>query len=122
MFDHLGFAVKDVGKSRAFYVAALRPLGITLMREGEGWAAFGTGPHTQFWIGAWGKPPGGFHIAFAAKDRATVRAFYAAAMKAGGKDNGPPGIRANYHPDYYAAFVIDPDGHNIEAVCHRPEA
>ncbi len=121
MFDHMGFAVPDFARSRAFYEAALAPLGITVLREGEGWAAFGEGAHTGLWIGSWGKPPGGFHFAFTARDRAAVRAFYQAALAAGGKDNGPPGIREQYHKDYYAAFVFDPDGHNVEAVCRTPE-
>jgi catechol 2,3-dioxygenase-like lactoylglutathione lyase family enzyme len=119
MFDHLGFAVRDLAKSRAFYEAALRPLGLAVIRDGEGWAAFGTGRHTEFWIGTYGPPPGRVHFAFVAKNRTTVDAFHSAALAAGGKDNGPPGIRKDYHPGYYAAFVIDPDGHNVEAVCHE---
>lgn len=121
MIDHMGFAVADMAKSRAFYEAALKPLGMGVLRSGEGWAAFGSGRHTEFWIGTYGTPPGRVHFAFAASDRAAVRAFYEAAMRAGGTDNGPPGVRQNYHPNYYAAFVIDPDGHNVEAVCHSPE-
>ena len=117
MIDHMGFAVRDFAKSRAFYEAALRPLGMTLVRGGDNWAAFGEGPHTEFWIGTFGEAPGHTHFAFVAKDRAAVRAFYDAAMAAGGTDNGPPGIRENYSPTYYAAFVTDPDGHNVEAVC-----
>ena len=121
MFDHMGFAVPDFARSKAFYEAALAPLGIKVVREGEGWAAFGDGgDHTALWIGSMGKPPGGFHFAIEAKDRAAVRAFHAAAMAAGGRDNGPPGIRHNNNR-YYAAFVFDPDGHNVEAVCRRPE-
>ncbi len=123
MIDHFGFAVKDMAKSRGFYEAALAPLGLKVIRGGESWAAFGEGgPQTEFWIGTYGPPPGRIHFAFVAKDRAAVRAFYDAAIKAGGADNGPPGTRANYHPNYYAAFVIDPDGHNVEAVCHKPGA
>jgi catechol 2,3-dioxygenase-like lactoylglutathione lyase family enzyme len=120
MIDHMGFAVAEMARSKAFYEAALAPLGLRVIRSGDAWAAFGAGPHTEFWIGTYGAPPGRVHFAFAAKDRAAVDAFYAAAIKAGGKDNGPPGIRANYHVNYYAAFVFDPDGHNVEAVCHKP--
>jgi len=106
----MGFAVRDLAKAKAFYEAALKPLGLAMVREGEGWAAFGAGRHTEFWIGAYAAPPGRIHFAFVAKDRAAVDAFYAAAIAAGGKDNGSPGIRKNYHPGYYAAFVIDPTG------------
>lgn len=120
MFDHMGFAVRDFAKSRAFYEAALRPLGMTAMREGEGWVAFGKGDHTQLWIGTYGPPPGKFHFAFAAGDRQSVDAFYKAAINAGGRDNGPPGPRPDYTENYYAAFVFDPDGHNVEAVCRNP--
>lgn len=122
MIDHMGFAVADFARSKAFYEAALAPLGLRLIRGGDNWAAFGPGPHTEFWIGTYGPPPGRLHFAFVANDRAAVLAFYDAAIKAGGEDNGPPGPRANYHPNYYAAFVIDPDGHNVEAVCHKPVA
>jgi catechol 2,3-dioxygenase-like lactoylglutathione lyase family enzyme len=117
--DHMGFAVADFLRSLEFYRAALAPLGITVVREGENWAMMGTGGRGEFWFGDYRKPPGPIHIAFAAPDRAAVDAFHAAALAAGGADNGPPGIRANYHADYYAAFVLDPDGHNIEAVCDR---
>ena len=120
MIDHMGFAVADMARSKAFYEAALAPLGLRLIRSGDAWAAFGAGAHTEFWIGTYGPPPGRVHFAFVANDRAAVDAFYAAAIKTGGRDNGPPGIRANYHANYYAAFVIDPDGHNVEAVCQKP--
>src|SRR5205814_8219336 len=93
MFDHMGFAVRDLGKEKAFYEAALKPLGLSLVREGDGFAAFGSGRHSEFWIGTYGPPPGRIHFAFVAKDRAAVDAFYTAAMAAGGKDNGRPGIR-----------------------------
>ena len=121
MFDHMGFAVRDFPASRAFYEAALEPLGLVVASEGDGWASFGSAGRPEFWIGAYGPPPGPIHFAFAARDRAAVRAFYAAALAGGGRDNGPPGIRTNYHPHYYAAFVRDPDGHNVEAVCHAAE-
>jgi catechol 2,3-dioxygenase-like lactoylglutathione lyase family enzyme len=110
MIDHIGFSVRDFPRSRDFYRTALAPLGIAVLREGEGWAALGGDGHTEFWIGVFGTPPGPVHLA-----------FHAAAIAAGGKDNGGPGVRAQYHPHYYAAFVFDPDGHNIEAVCHAPE-
>jgi catechol 2,3-dioxygenase-like lactoylglutathione lyase family enzyme len=125
VLDHLGFAVADVQRSRAFYAAALAPLGMAVHSEAADWAMFGLDGAPLLWIGASsiaGPPPGHIHYAFAAKDRAAVRAFHAAALAAGGTDNGAPGIRAQYHPTYYAAFVIDPDGHNIEAVCHAPGA
>jgi catechol 2,3-dioxygenase-like lactoylglutathione lyase family enzyme len=117
--DHIGFAVKDYQRSRDFYLKALAPLGIRLMMEGEGWAMLGR-EKPEFWFGAHGTPPGPIHLAFAAEGRAEVRAFHEAALAAGAKDNGGPGVREEYHKDYYGAFVIDPDGHNIEAVCHKP--
>ena len=119
--DHIGFNVGEFAKSRAFYIDALAPLGIGIFKEGPGWALIGKNGRGQFWIGSFGAKASPIHIAFAAANRAQVRAFYDAALKAGGKDNGAPGIRAQYHPNYYGAFVIDPDGHNIEAVCHAPE-
>ncbi|HXW21259.1 MAG TPA: VOC family protein [Roseiarcus sp.] len=122
MFDHLGFAVADFDKSRTFYLKALAPLGVKAMMEGDGHLGLGSDRRPQFWIGKGEAPPGRLHLAFAAKNRGEVRAFYEAALAAGGKDNGPPGLRPNYHPNYYGAFVIDPNGHNIEAVCHVPEA
>ena len=121
IFDHIGFNVGDFARSKAFFLAALKPLGIVTVMEGEGWAMLGRPGKGQFWIGSFGAPPGGIHLAFAADNRAQVRQFYDAAIAAGGKDNGPPGIREQYHPNYYGAFVIAPDGHNVEAVCHRAE-
>jgi catechol 2,3-dioxygenase-like lactoylglutathione lyase family enzyme len=127
MIDHIGFAVSDFARAKAFYAAALAPLGYDLIMEvgkAEGVnpaAGFGTEGKPDFWIGADGKINLPMHIALLAKDRKAVDAFYTAAMKAGARDNGPPGIRAHYHPNYYGAFVLDPDGHNIEAVCHQPE-
>jgi catechol 2,3-dioxygenase-like lactoylglutathione lyase family enzyme len=121
MIDHSGVSVADVEKSKAFYRAALAPLGYTLLMEFEQFAGFGVAPKPDFWIGQ-GKPnvpP--IHIAFRAESRAQVDAFYRAAMAAGGSDNGAPGPRPQYHPGYYGAFVLDPDGHNIEAVCHTAE-
>lgn len=122
VLDHIGFNVSDFAKSKAFYLEALAPLGIAVVSEGDGWAMIGRNGKPQFWFGSFGKPPGSVHIAFAAQSREQVRRFYAAALAAGGKDNGPPGLREHYHPNYYGAFVIGPDGHNIEAVCHGAEA
>ena len=128
MLDHIGFAVTDFARSKAFYVAALAPLGYTVFREVtmaesggtyEG-VGFWAGGKPDFWIGSGDVLKGRLHVAFAAPDRATVDAFHAAAIAAGGGDNGPPGLRPHYHPNYYGAFVLDPDGHNIEAVCHMP--
>lgn len=123
--DHVAISTADYPTSLAFYEKALAPLGIkTHMKfEGEEGNVAGLGSDQPFlWIGDGGKLTGGrVHLAFRADTRAAVDAFYAAAISAGGKDNGPPGIRAHYHANYYAAFVYDPDGHNIEAVCHAPE-
>jgi len=125
MLDHVGIAVADYGRSKAFYGQALAPLGFVLLLEFSG-AAAGFGRHDggrpSFFIEAHGEPARGrLHIAFEAESRAHVDAFHAAGLAAGGTDNGAPGLRW-YHPDYYGAYVLDPDGHNIEAVCHRPES
>lgn len=127
MLDHVGLSVKDFAAARAFFDAALAPLGIKVVMEvtahetgGTEHCGYGADAKPDFWIGT-GGAPGNVHVALTAKDRATVDAFYAAAMAAGGTDNGPPGIRAHYHPNYYGAFVYSPDGHNVEAVCHAPE-
>jgi catechol 2,3-dioxygenase-like lactoylglutathione lyase family enzyme len=127
MFDHIGFAVSDLEKSKAFYAAALRPLGIKLIMEvtaeqtGAGaHAGFGVGNKPFFWIGDHGSPCSGVHVAFTAEARAQVVQFYQAALQAGGEDNGAPGLRPHYHDNYYGAFVFDPDGNNVEAVCHKP--
>ena len=120
MIDHIGIAVTQLARSIEFYTKALTPLGYTLIKSFEDQAAgFGVGGKPEFWIGA-GSEKHPTHVAFRAKGRAEVRAFFEAAMEAGGKDNGPPGVREQYHPNYYGAFVLDPDGHNIEAVCHEP--
>jgi catechol 2,3-dioxygenase-like lactoylglutathione lyase family enzyme len=120
MIDHIGIAVTDLEKSIAFYEKALAPLGYTLLMKFPGQAAgFGIAPKPDFWIGQ-GPTPNPAHIAFRADGRAKVRDFYAAAIAAGGADNGGPGTRPQYHEHYYGAFVKDPDGHNIEAVCHEP--
>jgi len=127
MLDHLGLGVSDYEKSKAFYVKALKPLGIGIIMEvtaeqtgGEAAVGFGKDQKPFFWFGAGEKATEGIHVAFAANDRKTVDAFYKAAIAAGGRDNGAPGLRPQYHPNYYGAFVFDPDGNNIEAVCHMP--
>ena len=121
LFDHLGFNVSNLVAAKAFLTQALAPLGVGITMEGDGWAMIGRKGEGNLWFGSFGPSPGPIHIAFAANNRQQVRDFYAAALAAGGKDNGPPGLRPDYHPNYYGAFVIGPDGHNIEAVCHAPE-
>jgi catechol 2,3-dioxygenase-like lactoylglutathione lyase family enzyme len=127
MIDHLGVTVSEFKRSRAFYDASLAPLGMSVVMEvgaeetgGSPYIGYGQGQKPVFWIGAMGPTTGRMHVAFTAATRAQVDAFYAAAMAAGGRDNGPPGVRAHYHPNYYGAFVLDPDGINVEAVCHAP--
>jgi catechol 2,3-dioxygenase-like lactoylglutathione lyase family enzyme len=128
MIDHTGLIVSDFERSKAFYSAALGAIGYTLIAEfpasvtgSVDVAGFGEGGKADFWIyrGTPNNPP--IHIAFRVEKRATVDAFYRSGLAAGGKDNGAPGPRAHYHPNYYGAFVRDPDGHNIEAVCHHAE-
>ena len=129
MLDHIGVAISDIERSRAFYEAALRPLGIAKIFEygpdktESGGTAIGFGKDMMpfFWIGDNERVGEGTHVAFTAADRATVDAFYEAAIAAGGRDNGGPGLRPKYHPNYYGAFVLDPDGINVEAVSHKPE-
>jgi catechol 2,3-dioxygenase-like lactoylglutathione lyase family enzyme len=124
MLDHAGFPVSDYARSKAFYLQALAPLGYALVMEVQQHendapaAGFGANGKPDLWIGGEGGLQRPIHIAIAAQDRAAVDAFYRATIAAGGKDNGAPGLRPHYHPNYYAAFVLDPDGHNIEAVCH----
>jgi catechol 2,3-dioxygenase-like lactoylglutathione lyase family enzyme len=121
MFDHVGLNVRDFEKSRAFYRQALAPLGLQETASFEEWkaAAFGAEGRYGFWV-AQRQPYGtGTHVAFTCNDRETVDAFHAAALAAGGTDNGSPGLREHYHPTYYGAFVLDPDGNNVEAVCHK---
>ena len=125
MLDHIGLAVTDLAKSRAFYEAALESLGVRVLEvidENEaGGTAVVMGDSEPFFVFADNEQPGeGTHVAFRADTRDQVDGFYQAAMAAGGKDNGAPGIRAQYHPNYYAAFVHDPDGINVEVVCHLP--
>lgn len=127
MIDHVGFPVSDYRRAKSFYAAALAPLGYVLVLEvsaeenpsGAAAAGFGRDGKPDFWIGAEGGIEKPLHVAIVAGDRGAVDAFHRAALAAGGVDNGAPGIRAHYHPDYYAAFVRDLDGHNIEAVCHE---
>ena len=126
--DHTSLSVSDFAAAKAFYSAALKPLGISVLMEfpkavtgSADVAGLGSNGMPYFWLADGGKTTPKVHIAFNAKSRAEVDAFYAAAIAAGGKDNGKPGIRAQYHPTYYGAFVLDADGHNVEAVCHKPE-
>ena len=115
----MGITVSDLDRSKAFYTAALAPLGYGVVMEVPGvGVGFGANRKPSFWIGK-GEVKGSVHVAFVAKDRAAVEAFHAAALAAGGKDNGPAGLRPHYHPGYYGAFVQDPDGHNAEAVVHE---
>ena len=137
MIDHIGLSISNLAKARAFYDAAFAPLGFSVVMEvtpqmtGGRFTALGYGPagsdiaglqsgKPSFWISDEGRTDPHVHVAFVAQDRGAVDAFHAAAVAAGWTDNGAPGLRPQYHPDYYGAFVLDPDGHNIEAVCHRP--
>jgi catechol 2,3-dioxygenase-like lactoylglutathione lyase family enzyme len=124
MLDHVGIEVSDLERSKAFYEQALEPLGIRPLMEFEGAVGFGKetehGPKPFFWIHARGRPVvSGVHVALGAREAEQVDAFHAAALAAGGSDNGAPGLRPIYHPGYYGAFALDPDGNNVEAVCHR---
>jgi catechol 2,3-dioxygenase-like lactoylglutathione lyase family enzyme len=122
MLDHVTLGVGDIARSRKFYDQALGPLGIErLYAEGETASGYGAGRKAFFWISLRRTPQTGSHVAFTAEDRQTVELFHRAALAAGGRDNGPPGLRPHYHENYYGAFVLDPDGHNIEAVCHRKQ-
>jgi catechol 2,3-dioxygenase-like lactoylglutathione lyase family enzyme len=127
MIDHTGLDISDPVRSRRFYEAALAPLGYRVLKEiptqfTGGAVTFGMGvpPKPDFWLHQGTPQSPRLHVAFRGDDRAAVDAFYRAAIAAGGKDNGPPGLRPHYHQDYYGAFVLDPDGHNIEVVCHAP--
>jgi len=119
MIDHIGIAISNYELSKEFYLKALAPLDIELVVEIQGWAGFGRNDKAEFWFGPDDKIQSPMHIAFVADRREQVIQFYEAAIAAGAADNGKPGVRDMYHPDYYSAFVIDPDGHNIEAVCHK---
>lgn len=120
MLDHVILNVSDIAAARAFYDAALAPLGLGVVMEFGTGCGYGAAGKPEFWVAGRDAPSAPVHVAFTAPDRATVEAFHAAALAAGGRDNGAPGLREHYHPTYYAAFALDPDGNNIEAVTHGP--
>lgn len=120
MLDHVGLRTTRVKELVVFYEKVLAPLGYAKLRDFGVAAGFGKGDEVPLWIGE-GEGASSVHLALAADNRAAVDAFYKAALEAGARDNGPPGIRSEYHPTYYGAFVLDPDGNNLEAVCHKPE-
>jgi len=122
MFDHVVFGVRDYAASKAFYLAALAPLGIKLLQENQLGVEMSADGKTSLCLRPGEMSPAPLHIAFVAETRRQVDDFHRAALAAGGTDNGAPGLRAQYHAHYYAAFILDPDGHNIELVCHKPEA
>jgi catechol 2,3-dioxygenase-like lactoylglutathione lyase family enzyme len=124
MFDHISIGVRDIKKAKRFYDAVLHPLGYECLSQGDSSLGYGRGA-VAFWISAAERPvpvdtKSGLHFCFSAPTRKSVDAFHAAALKSGGLENGPPGIRADYDPNYYAAFVVDPDGYRIEAYCAKP--
>jgi catechol 2,3-dioxygenase-like lactoylglutathione lyase family enzyme len=119
MYDHIGLKVKDLVASARFYTAALGPLGHVLCSQDEAGAGFGPPNEPALWLYLDRSSAAGVHVAFRAADRAAVDRFHAAGLKAGGRDHGRPGLRADYSPTYYAAFLLDPDGNNVEAVCTR---
>jgi len=118
--DHVGIQVRDLERSRVFYSRALAVLGITFIRDVGGWAGFGKDGCEEFWIGTRPTTPQSTHVGFRAKTREQVEQFYAGALAAGGTSKSAPRLFPEYHPDFYAAMVLDPDGHNIEVVCHAP--
>ena len=122
MIDHIVLNVRDLGRSRRFYAAALMPLGYRMAKELTAGVGFGVGPRADIWLWRRDPPVAGVHVALLCATRSMVDAFHVAALAAGGRDNGAPGPRPIYHPDYYGAFILDPDGHNFEAVCHEPAA
>lgn len=122
MFDHIGFGVTDLEASKTFFLRALAPLDIGVVMEGPYGVGLGQKQKPSLWLYQTPDEPVPLHLAFAANSRPKVDEFHRAALAAGGTDNGPPGLRPDYHPTYYAAFVIGPDGHNIEAVCHKPQS
>ncbi len=121
MLDHIGLDVSDLSKSKTFYIQALKPLGYEIFMEWEKWVGLGVNGKPDFWLREGAQTLPIIHVAFRAESPALVDEFYKAAIATGGQDNGAPGIREIYHPHYYGAFVIGPDGHNIEAVCHNAE-
>jgi catechol 2,3-dioxygenase-like lactoylglutathione lyase family enzyme len=122
VLDHISIGVSDLDASRAFYLKALGPLDVTVVKEVPGSVGIGRRGFPTFWLSATDRAPAPLHLAFRAENREQVDAFYRTALEAGARDNGAPGLRAHYHPDYYGAFVIGPDGHNVEVVCHRAPA
>ena len=122
MFDHVVFGASDYAASKAFFLKALEPLGVAVVLEGPLGVELSADGKSSLCIRRTEEKPAHLHLAFTAANRRQVEAFYRAALEAGGKDHGAPGLRPHYHANYYAAFVIGPDGHNIEVVCHEPEA
>jgi catechol 2,3-dioxygenase-like lactoylglutathione lyase family enzyme len=122
VFDHVGFGVTNLAESKAFFLQALHPLGAALSMEGPYGVGIGRNGKPSLWLFETNETPAHLHVAFTAESREQVDAFYKAALAAGGKDNGAPGLRPHYHANYYGAFVIGPDGHNVEAVCHKGAA
>lgn len=122
MLDHIGFGASDYEASKAFFLKALQPLGAAVVMEGPYGVGLGQRGKPTLWMYQAQEKPTPLHLAFVAETREQVDAFHRAALDAGGKDNGAPGLRPNYHANYYGAFVIGPDGHNVEAVCHQPKA
>lgn len=121
MFDHIVFGVSDYAASKAFFLKALEPIGLAVVSEGPLGIELSADGKSSLCIRKTGEKSGHLHLAFAAENRQQVEAFYRAALQAGAKDNGAPGLRPNYTGQYYAAFVIGPDGHNIEVVCHESQ-
>ena len=119
MFDHVGFGVTNFAESKAFYLSSLAPLGVSVAMEGPHGIGLGRNGKPSMWLYETKDVPASLHIAIAADSRAEVDAFHKAALAAGGEDNGAPGLRPHYHPNYYGAFIVGPDEHNIEAVCHK---
>jgi catechol 2,3-dioxygenase-like lactoylglutathione lyase family enzyme len=122
VFDHIEIGVTNLEASKAFFLEALAPLGVAVAMEVSDAVGLGQDHKPSLWLGAAAVKPAPLHLAFAAENRAQLDEFHRRALTAGGKDNGPPGLRPHYHANYYAAFVIGPDGHNVEVACHTPEA
>ena len=120
MFDHIGIGVTSLGECTTFYLKALQPLGVEVAMQGPYGVGLGRNKKPSLWLSEIKMQPSHIHLAFIAENRRQVDEFHVAAIAAGAKDNGPPGLRPHYHENYYAAFVIGPDGHNIEVVCHDP--